>query len=77
MCGRPIDDLDKACFYHDLCHEGNSVGTGSNCDCAVDFGSRLLDISENKCWYGAWLSYYCRFNNNAMAYAAVLQTSVC
>ena len=23
-CGNPIDELDRACFYHDLCHEVRS-----------------------------------------------------
>ena len=73
-CGYPKDDMDRACFYHDLCHVGNFDTSSSNCRCASKFYDAVLDIDDNCGW--SW-SQKCRYARNAVIYAGSLYSYVC
>lgn len=73
-CGNPVDDMDKACFYHDLCHVSNSDKSSSNCRCAENFYDAVLDIDDACGW--SW-SKKCRYARNAVIYSGSLYSYVC
>ena len=73
-CGNPIDELDEACFYHSLCHEGNDKITESNCQCALEFcdmTSPSLLMGYDVCRSNRGSSY-CRMADIESGYACDL-----